>query len=60
MRKAWFLKPHEKDLAVIRYEINKRNYSHDEQFAWSEVAKALKDWTVRFIRAVPVLVYDSI
>lgn len=46
MRKAWFLKPHEKDLAVIRYEINKRNYSHDEQFAWSEVAKALKDWTV--------------
>lgn len=46
MRKAWFLKPHEKELAVIRYEINKRNYSHDEKFSWFEVGKALKDWTV--------------
>lgn len=46
MRKAWFLKPHEKELASIRYEINKRNYSHDEQFSWREVRKAATDWTV--------------
>jgi hypothetical protein len=46
MRKAWFLKPHEKELATIRYEINKRNYSHDEKFSWREVGKAASDWTV--------------
>jgi MFS family permease len=46
MRKAWFLKAHERELASIRYEINKRNYNHDEQFSWREVRKAVTDWTV--------------
>jgi MFS family permease len=43
---AWFLNKHEKELAAKRYLINKRTFDDKEQFRWSEVFKALRDWKV--------------
>ncbi|KAL8286275.1 hypothetical protein RQP46_004763 [Phenoliferia psychrophenolica] len=37
LTKAWFLNDNERELAAVRYEINKENYDPDEKFSWQEV-----------------------
>lgn len=41
---AWFLNKRERELCVIRYEINKQNYDPDEKFSWEEPKRAALDW----------------
>lgn len=41
---AWFLKPREKELCAIRYEINAAHYDVDAKFSWHEVKRAVKSW----------------
>lgn len=42
--KAWWLNPRERELCVIRYQINRRNFDPDETFSWHVVLLAVKDW----------------
>ena len=46
MSTAWFLTPEQRKQAVVRYTRNKDFYNPDEQFSWSEVVKAMRDWKV--------------
>ncbi|KAK4704174.1 hypothetical protein P7C70_g2033, partial [Phenoliferia sp. Uapishka_3] len=41
---AWFLNKEEKDLAAIRYEINREHFDPDEKFSWYEVRRGCRDW----------------
>lgn len=38
-RQARFLNEKERELAAVRYEINKENYDPDEKFSWHEVRR---------------------
>ncbi|ORY78469.1 major facilitator superfamily domain-containing protein [Leucosporidium creatinivorum] len=42
--KAWWLNRRERELCVIRYEINRKNYDVKEKFSWGQVKLAALDW----------------
>lgn len=42
--RACWLTARERELCVVRYDINRRNYNPDDKFSWHAVKLAVTDW----------------